>query len=440
MSEGVSALRPDYDVVIAGGGMVGISFALVLNHLSRGALRILVAESFPVPPSTQSPPAYRPSFDARATALAYGSRCIFENLNIWDALAQHVTAITDIHVSERQRFGSTTLHALQRGWPALGYVVENAWLGNVLLDELRKHAAIEWLNPAHVVDCTPGERCATVTIEHAGTVKKFTAGLLAIADGAQSGLRDKLRIGTNTVEYGKQAIIANVCCSQPHSGWAYERFTDWGPMALLPLDAAPSDPSIKGGGSHAGAPRMALVWTMDDERAEQLLALNDATFLATLQQRFGDRQGRFTHIGQRYHYELKMITAEEQIRRQIAVIGNAAHSLHPVAGQGFNLALRDVQRLAEVVATVFANNEAIGELDVLRRYEQMQAPDQARTLLFSDRLTDVFERPGLLIGGLRHMGLLALDLNIELKNRFVDHTAGFHAGAALGQPNRESTV
>jgi 2-polyprenyl-6-methoxyphenol 4-hydroxylase len=435
MSEGPSASRPDYDVVIAGGGMVGISFALALNHLSQGALRILVAESFPVPASTQSPPAYRPSFDARATALAYGSRCIFENLQIWNALAQHVTAITDIHVSERQRFGSTTLHALQRGWPALGYVVENAWLGNVLLDELRKHGAIEWMNPAHVIDCVPGEHVATVTIDHGGTLKKITAGLLAIADGAQSGLREKLHIGARTVEYDKQAIIANVCCSQPHSGWAYERFTDWGPMALLPRDAAPADPGINGGGPHAGAPRMALVWTMDDARAEQLLALDDAAFLTTLQQRFGDRQGRFTHIGQRYHYALKMVTADEQIRRQIAVIGNAAHSLHPVAGQGFNLALRDVQRLAEIVAPAFANNEAIGELAVLRRYEEMQSGDQARTLLFSDRLTDVFERSGLLIGGLRHMGLLALDLNIELKNRFVDHTAGFHAGAALGQNN-----
>lgn len=423
----MSTPRPDYDVVIAGGGMVGISFALALNYLSNGQLRILVAESFPVPANTQSPPAYRPSFDARATALAYGSRCIFEHLNIWNALAQHVTAITDIHVSERQRFGSVTLHALQRGWPALGYVVDNAWLGNVLLNELRQHRAIAWLNPAQVIDCAPGEQFATITIEHNGTAKQFTTALLAIADGAQSGLRDKLRIGAEIVDYGKQAIIANVCTSKSHQGWAYERFTDWGPMALLPRDAAPAN------GPHAGESRMALVWTMSNERAEPLLISDDTKFLGLLQQRFGDRQGRFTHIGQRYHYDLKMITAEEQVRRQIVVIGNAAHSLHPVAGQGFNLALRDVQRLAEIVAAASAQGETIGSLTVLGQYQHYQARDQWKTQLFSDRLIALFERPGLLAGGLRHVGLLALDLNIDVKNRFVDHTAGFHPGAALGQ-------
>jgi 2-polyprenyl-6-methoxyphenol hydroxylase-like FAD-dependent oxidoreductase len=172
---------------------------------------------------------------------------------------------------------------------------------------------------------------------------------------------------------------------------------------------------------------------MSNERAEPLLISDDTKFLGLLQQRFGDRQGRFTHIGQRYHYDLKMITAEEQVRRQIVVIGNAAHSLHPVAGQGFNLALRDVQRLAEIVAAASAQGETIGSLTVLGQYQHYQARDQWKTQLFSDRLIALFERPGLLAGGLRHVGLLALDLNIDVKNRFVDHTAGFHPGAALGQ-------
>src|SRR5690606_15914565 len=155
-----SAAAVDYDVVIAGGGMVGISFALLLHKLSDGALRILVAESFAVAAATDitqlSPPVYRPSFDARATALSYGSRRILESLGLWQTLDHHATAITDIHICERGRFGSVELNAQQREWPALGYVVENAWLGNVLLAELHKHAAIEWMNPAQVVDCKPG--------------------------------------------------------------------------------------------------------------------------------------------------------------------------------------------------------------------------------------------------------------------------------------------
>lgn len=433
----MSATASDYDVVIAGGGMVGISFALLLDNLAAGALRILVAESFAVPAQAGAQPVYRPSFDARATALAHGSRCIFENLGLWSTLQAHVTAITDIHVSERGRFGSVELTARQRGWPALGYVVENAWLGAVLLAELRTRAAIDWLSPAQVVDCRPGVEHARVAIEHHGETLAVNTRLLAVADGAQSGLRARLNIGTRERDYRQQALIANVCCTEPHRGRAYERFTDWGPMALLPLSFAHLNHAAQNQASlnQASQPRMALVWTMDAERAASLKSASASVFLETLQQRFGGRQGAFTQVGERHAYDLKLTESSEQIRRQIVLIGNAAHSLHPVAGQGFNLALRDVQRLAEILAAAAADGERIGELPVLRRYSERQARDQWKTLLFSDRLTALFERPGLLAGGLRHAGLLALDLNTDLKNRFIDHTAGFHPGAPLGRPH-----
>src|SRR5690606_21708913 len=217
-------------------------------------------------------------------------------------------------------------------------------------------------------------------------------------------------------------IIANVCCDKPHRGRAYERFTDWGPMALLPLS-----PALLNGATHA---RMALVWTMASERACALLDAPDTEFLAQLQERFGARQGRFIHVGQRHSYDLKLTEASEQIRRQVVLIGNAAHSLHPVAGQGFNLALRDIQRLAETLSA--ASSQAIGELSVLRRYREQPALDQWKTLMFSDGVTALFERPEFIVGGLRHFGLLALDLNTSLKNRFIDQTAGHHPGAALG--------
>jgi len=410
-----------YDVVIAGGGMVGVSLALTLDRLAGGRLRLLLVEGFAVPEGASATPVYRPSFDARATALSHGSRCILEQLGIWDTLSGHTTPITDIHVSERSHFGSVALNAASRGWPALGYVVENAWLGNVLLNALRQRPAITLLSPATVTGCAAGAEGAVATIECRGENRRVSAALIAIADGADSGLRDRLGIAATVSDYRQNAIIANVCCRQPHAGFAYERFTDWGPMALLPL-AESAD----------GETRMALVWTMPPERAERLLSASDGVFLNTLQQRFGQRQGQFLRVGQRQSFPLKLITADEQARRQLVLVGNAAHSLHPVAGQGFNLALRDVQRLAETVAESAARNERIGELAVLQRYLQRQAVDQWKTTLFSDRITALFEQP--LLGGLRRLGLLALDLNPSLKNSFIDQTAGYHAGAALGWP------
>jgi 2-polyprenyl-6-methoxyphenol 4-hydroxylase len=415
-------VNADYDVVIAGGGMVGISFALALDHFSAGKLRILVVESFAMPPaSADAATSYRPSFDARATALSHGSRRIFESIGAWSQLAAQATPIDNIHVSERGRFGSAVLEAGKRGWPALGHVVENAWLGRALLNILRQRPAIAWQSPARVVECTPGADHASVVIESTGQRQTVTTRLLGIADGANSGLRARLGIGSTTHDYQRQAIIATIGCSRPHAGWAYERFTDWGPMALLPL-----------ANSAEGQARMALVWTMDEERAAPLLRCPDHEFLDALQHRFGSRQGRFTRVGERNSYDLRLVAADEQIRHQLVLIGNAAHSLHPVAGQGFNLALRDVTRLAQIVAEATAAGNAPGELAVLRRYLAEQISDQRRTIFFSDRITALFERADPVAGALRRLGLAALDQNALAKNYFIDHTAGYQAGAALG--------
>lgn len=419
MASNPSAAAVDYDVVIAGGGMVGASLALALSRYSRGQLSVLLVESFPFP-KAGSAPVYRPSFDARSTALSYGSRQILESVGVWDLLAEHLTAIEKIHVSDRGHIGSTLMRAEQQGWPALGYVVENAWLGNVLLNALLKADGITCLSPASVTQVAQDGECARLTLQpKEGEPQTLRTRLLAVADGAQSGLRTSLGIASRVSDYGQSALIANVTFENPHRGIAYERFTDEGPLALLPL----SD-------SDERQARAALVWTLSPTDAQTLLDADEVTFLRKLQERFGYRQGRLLRCGERAAFPLQLVEAEEQVRPNVVVIGNAAHALHPVAGQGFNLALRDVARLAQQLAD--AQRDQLGELTLLRDYLRTQDDDQRATVMFSHQLPALFAQTNPLFSLGRNLGLLALDVMPGLKRRFVAQAAGLAPGNARG--------
>lgn len=410
-----------FDVLIAGGGMVGASLALALSQHSGGKLKVALVEGFPLPAS-DAEPLYTPSFDARSTALSYGSRRIYEALDLWPLISRHATPIRKIHVSDRGHFGSTTLLPEQAGWDALGYVIENAWLGRVLLSRLQSAKGLSCISPAKVTAAKPDTDGVTLTIAGKDGEQSIHSRLLVVADGAESGLRNSLGIAAKRRDYHQTGVIANVCFEKAHEGCAYERFTDQGPLALLPL----SD-------SEQGEPRASLVWTLPPEEAERVMALNDADFCRQLQQRFGWRQGMMKRVGERGAYPLALVEAEEQIRRHIVVMGNAAHSLHPVAGQGFNLALRDVNRLSRLLSEAQNSDaDALGDLTLLKRYLDSQASDQWQTVTFSDRVTRLFSNRQPLLSVARNLGLLALDVLPPARSAFVAHTAG----AALGAANR----
>ncbi len=410
-----------FDIVIAGGGMVGVSLALQLAEVLPARTSILLIESYPVPaPAPGGRPEYHPAFDARATALSYNARQLYERIAVWEELSPWVCAIASIHVSTRGRFGSTLLRAEEHGWPALGYVVENAWLGNALIQQLHRRGRVEVRSPATVATAAP--EGAGVRLRLAGNASQIDAGLLLVADGAASGLREELGVAVLEKSYRQHALVATVASAEPHQGCAYERFTDEGPLALLPLLPAPD-----------GACRNALVWTLPPARARLLRDCPAEDFLQELQQRFGYRLGRLLQVGERHEYPLSLVQSREQVRQGIVVMGNAAHALHPVAGQGFNLALRDVAGLGDVLAQGIAAGLPPGDLGVLQRYQRRQHADQARTIGFSDRVPALFMHTDPLLGLGRDLALAGLDILPGLKHEFVRFAAGMAGGEGRGR-------
>ena len=403
------------DIVIAGGGMVGISLALALARKLPEQVRITLVEGFTLPPPAAAAPDYHPAFDARSTALSYSSERIYRSLGLWPLLQRWLCPIDTIHVSSRGHFGSSILRGADYGWGALGHVVENAWLGQALLHALRSEQRVELLNPARVTAARPTPEGVVLSLDGEAP-PTLTTALLVVADGADSGLREGLGVAACEKPYRQHALICNVATAEPHAGCAFERFTDEGPLALLPLLPA-------AGARH----RSALVWTLPPERAAQLLECPQDVFLAALQQRFGYRLGRLQQVGARHAYPLTLRHCDEQVRAGIAVMGNAAHALHPVAGQGFNLALRDIWALCDVLSAAVARGQSPGDLTVLQQYRARQQADQRRTIEFSDRLPALFMHNDPMLALARDLALSGLDWVAPLKRAFVAQAAGLQA-------------
>lgn len=417
-------MKTHYDLVIIGGGMVGASLVCALLPVAeRLSLKIALIEQHAIPTQhatpTQKRPAFQPSYDARSTALAYGVRSFYQATGVWQRLQEHLTPIKHIHVSDKGRFGVARLHAEEEGVSALGYVVENHWLGQVLLDHIEQdtRGCVDLICPASVNSVTPSSDGTFLNVTHENTSHTVTAELVVLADGGRSGLRQALGIHFNEQSYHQHALVTNVSLDRPHQHIAYERFTDRGPMALLPSETL------------NGEARCGLVWTLPDDQVGSLLSLDDDAFIAELQDTFGYRAGRFTRVGERYHYPLKLTLAEEQVRSGLVVLGNAAHALHPIAGQGYNLALRGVTDLAENIIESRLQGMRIGALSRLQAYEQLRRADQQRTIMFSDRTMRLFSNANPLLSLGRSIGLQAMDLSPLAKTLFARSAMGLDSPA-----------
>ena len=377
------------DVAIVGGGMVGASLALALAATDK---RVALIEA--VAPDA----AVQPSFDDRTTALGNGSRRILESLGVWQNLVGHAGAVREIQVSDAGHMGGARLSAAQQRLDALGYVVPNRYIGAALWQQLMARPQILIRRPACVREVRLTANAAALTVV-AGSeppsgsdavLEEFTARVVVAADGAHSQVRAAAGIAAAVEDYDQVAVVVHLATDRPSAGIAFERFTTTGPLAVLPLADG----------------HYTVVWTLAPERATQMLALDDAAFCAELQRSFGWRIGRMQRAGVRASYPLRLTRADSTTGRRAVLVGNAAQALHPVAGQGFNLGLRDAALLAEILAAA----PDPGAPAVLETYERRRAADRSGMISFTDSLVKLFSSDRFAVAAGRNLGLMLFDL------------------------------
>jgi len=390
----IKAQETDYDIIIAGGGMIGTSLGLAL-----------------APEAVARSAAQQPSFDERSTALSRSSQRTFEAMGLWPEIVAASTPIKNIHVSDKGHFGFSHIDASEQKVEALGYVVINRVLGEVLQSSLASVDGLDLLCPASICEVVSSDEVVTTTIEESGGRRTLTCKLLVAADGANSSVRNMIGISASRVDYEQLAVIGNVLPEIAPENRAYERFTDTGPIAMLPI----------------ADDRAAFVWMLSPANAEEMLALSDEKFTDRLQDTFGYRLGRFSKVGKRAAYPLALTKANGLIAKRSLVIGNAAHGLHPVAAQGFNLGMRDVAALCECIADARDAQEETfdcGSAAILENYAEWRRSDQQKLVRFTDGIVRLFgdQRPPVRV--LRNIGMLGFDMIPGVRKAFAKHTMG----------------
>lgn len=386
----------DFDLVIAGGGLAGASLACAVGE----AARVVVLESHAPDDARQV------SFDERTIALTHASQRVLEGIGAWSAVAADACPIHAIHVSDRGRFGAARLDRRDAGTEALGYVVPTRALGSALTARMQDLPGVELVCPATAEGL---ERVDGGIAVHAAG-RRFQAPLLALADGGRSPLGAEAGLSLTARRYPQHALVAIVGVSREHRHLAYERFTEHGPLALLPMTGR----------------RMALAWTLPSETAARLEHCDEDEFLAALQRGFGDRCGRFERVGARRVYPLSRGHLARPVAGRVVAVGNAAHIVHPVAGQGFNLGLRDVAELAERLLAAWAAGSDIGDAALLDDYARSRTVQARRVERFTDGLIGLTTSSAPGIGWLRSAGLNLVDLLPPARRFLLARTMGRH--------------
>jgi len=410
----MSRVPEQYDIAIIGGGLVGASLACALAPLG---IRMALLEAVPLKAASQ------PSYDDRTLALSASSCKILQGLGTWPALSANATAIREIQVREFQRPGRVIMKPAELGLEHFGHVVEARVFGAAIMQQVCEIKTLDFLCPVSVnrID-TAGPR---VTIEYSsdGESHLIETELLVGADGAHSLVRESLGMETEKHDYRQTALICNITPEQDHRGRAFECFTSTGPFAVMP--------HVEG--------RCGLIWSVSTDQAAEMIEMPDQEFLRQAHLRFGNHLGPFLKMGQRSSYPLRLVRALEDVRPGVVILGNAAHAIHPIGAQGFNLGLRDVAVLAELLWKESGNGSraAFGSIELLQRYSSLRKQDQSETIAYSDGLARLFSNPSRLAASARTAGMLAHAFLPSLRRRLAVRAMGFRGHIprlAMGEP------
>lgn len=400
-----------FDIAVVGGGLVGATLAYAV---SLQGWRVAMLEA--VAPRAES----QPSYDDRTLALSDSSCRILGGLGIWPALENSATPIRRVIVRELDGPGRVELDPADHGLEQFGHVVEARAFGSAIMGLLPGRETLSMYMPAAVSALETSGPCVRLTFQHEGRVQELGASLVVGADGAASFVRSAVGIGAGEHDYGQTALVCNITPSEPHRGRAFECFTPTGPLAVLP---------------HRGE-RCGLVWCLEGSEADRVLALDDDAFLAAARSRFGDELGEFRKVGRRSSYPLRQVRALTDTAERTVVLGNAAHTIHPIGAQGFNLGLRDIAVLAELLAEARRSGSDPGEIVLLKAYHDWREHDQAATIGWSHTLARIYSNPGAGARLVRSAGLIAHRLMPALRRRTAARAMGYRGRVprlALGE-------
>ncbi len=418
MSERQNKAMKLYDIIIAGGGMAGVTAAMCLSELGF-SIALIEAIEPELPDST--------SFDQRAVALSASSVEIYKSLGVWSKLLPISCAIKQIQVSDQGQFGSTRLNAKDYYVESLGEVVPLDQAGPLLWNELVGNNNVDIFCPAVVKSVFSQDDACKVKIEIKQSddlsnnkskvlTQEIKGQLLIAADGTFSQIAQQLNFKVSRQPYSQHAVIANVTTEMANNNTAYERFTPSGPLALLPLS------------KH----QMSLVWCQKPSQIESVMEWSEEVFVQNLQEAFGLRLGRITKVSQRYEYPLSLHIAEQTHAQRVLLLGNSAHTLHPIAGQGFNLGLRDIAALGEFLEYSVSLGKDIGSVEVLSKFISSRKSDWQQTVLATDSLARLFSNEFLPL-------VLARNHAMSLVNQFSTLKLML-ANAAMGYSGRSSRL